>query len=328
MKNFYLLFVNLIVFFSLFISCNSEINNNNSKNSDSISGNLIIFHAGSLSVPLKEITDSFSKEYPSVQIIMEAAGSKQCARKISDLKQPCDIMASADYKVIENLLIPEYADWCVKFASNEMAIVYSDKSKYSAEINQNNWHEILVKKDVLFGRSDPNSDPCGVRAVLTIKLAEKYYKLNGFSDKMLKRNLNNIRPKETDLLALLESNSIDYIFLYRSVAEQHKLKYLILPDSINLKKAEFADFYKTVSIEVDGKTPKDKMVEIGEPMVYGVTIPKIAPNYKVAELFINYLLNENKGLAIMRRNGQPSVVPSKTASYDKLPENLKKFAIK
>ena len=29
---------------------------------------------------------------------------------------------------------------------------------------------------------------------------------------------------------LLETHTIDYIFLYRSVAQQHDLKYLLLPD--------------------------------------------------------------------------------------------------
>jgi len=45
------------------------------------------------------------------------------------------------------------------------------------------------------------------------------------------------------LVVLLESGELDYIFLYRSVAEQHKLKFLALPDKINLKKSELEKFY-------------------------------------------------------------------------------------
>ena len=90
---------------------------------------LIIFHAGSLSVPFKQIAKAFEKKYPEIRVELEAAGSRACARKISDLNKPCDIMASADYKVIDNLLIPEFASWNLKFASNEMALVYSNKSK-------------------------------------------------------------------------------------------------------------------------------------------------------------------------------------------------------
>ena len=71
-----------------------------------LSGDLIIFHAGSLSVPMKEISAAFKKENPDVNIMMEAAGSVECARKITELKKPCDIMASADYSVIDKLLNP------------------------------------------------------------------------------------------------------------------------------------------------------------------------------------------------------------------------------
>jgi len=318
--------INFLFFFVAitYVSCTSNTEEKKVVQ-DSISGNLIIFHAGSLSVPIKEVADSFKRVHPSVNILMEAAGSKACARKITDLKKPCDVMASADYNVIEQLLIPENADWCVKFASNEMCIVYTEKSKMANEINQNNWFEILQKKEILFGRADPNADPCGVRAVLTIKLSESFYKKKNLAYQMLKKDLNYIRPKETDLLSLLESNTIDYIFLYRSVAEQHKLKYLILPDSINMKMPELADFYKTATVETVGKTPKDKITEKGEAMVYGVTIPKNSPNNKAAMAFVQYLLGE-KGEAIMQKNGQPSVIPSSTKTFSKLPEQLKIYA--
>lgn len=240
--------------------------------------NLIIFHAGSLSVPFKQISEAFKAENTGVNIFLEAAGSRACARKISDLKKPCDVMGSADYSVIDNLLIPEYAVWNIKFASNEMTIVYHEGSKKAEEINKDNWHTILADKKVAFGRSDPNADPCGYRAVLTMKLAEKFYKADGLSESLSKKDTEYIRPKETDLLALLESNTIDYIFLYRSVAQQHGLKYALLPDQVNLKKPEFADIYKTVSVDISGKEPGTTITKKGAPMVYGITIPKNAPN--------------------------------------------------
>jgi molybdate/tungstate transport system substrate-binding protein len=137
-----------------------------------------------------------------------------------------------------------------------------------------------------------------------------------------------MRPKETDLLALLESGNVDYIFLYRSVAEQHKLKYLLLPDEINLKKSEFTELYNSVSVDINGKTPTEKITQKGEPMVYGITIPKNAPNKELAMVFVKFLLSKDKGMAIMQKLGQPSVVPSATNTYNKLPEELKIFALK
>lgn len=265
---------------------------------------LIIFHAGSLSIPFKDIETAFNKRYPKIKIYRESCGSRTCARKISDLKRKCDIMASADYQVINNLLIPEYADKNIKFATNEMSIAYTKNSKYAGKINNTNWPEILLRKDVRIGRSEPNSDPCGYRTVLTMKLSELFYKKKGLAAKLINKDKRFIRPKEVDLLALLEVGEIDYLFIYKSVSKQHKLNHLVLPDQINLKSKKFESFYKQASVEVTGKKPGTKILIKGAPMIYGVTIPKNSPNKKAAQLFLTFLLEKENGQAIMKKNGQ------------------------
>ena len=317
-----------VIILACFFACNTSEKKENKSSDSKLEGNLTIFHAGSLSVPMKEISAAFMKENPNVKILLEAAGSVECARKISELKKPCDIMASADYKVIDKMLIPEFADWNIKFASNEMAIVYTEKSKKSNEITKDNWYKIMLEKEVLIGRADPNADPCGYRAALVSMLAEKYYNQKGLASQLMKKDKNNIRPKETDLLALLESGNVDYIFLYRSVAEQHKLKCILLPDEVNLKNPKFTELYNSVSVEINGKKPGEKISQKGEPMVYGITIPKCSTNKAVAMAFVKYLLTKEKGIAILEKLGQPSVVPSSTLSFDKIPEDLKQFASK
>ena len=323
MKKIFYLIITAILFFT---SCGSSEKKNSATN-NGLKGKLIIFHAGSLSYPVKAICDSFNARHPEVEILTEAAGSKDCARKISDLKKNCDIMLSSDYKVIDDLLIPEWADWNIKFATNEMAIVYTQSSKFAEEINKDNWYHILLKKEVAFGRSDPESDPCGVRSVMTMKLAEKFYKQPGLSMKMSAKDRNYIRPKETDLIALLESKAVDYIFLYRSVAEQHHLKYLLLPDEVNLKNEKFSDLYATVTVETTGKKPGEKILEKGAPMIYGLTIPKSAQHVDLAIAFLTFFLDPNGGMAIMEANGQPSVVPAPCKAYEKVPDTLKKFVL-
>ena len=287
---------------------------------------LIIFHAGSLTVPIHRVIAEFEKIHSDVKIISEAAGSRTCARKISDLKRKCDIFASADYSVIDNLLIPRYADWSIKFATNRMCIAFTEKSNRENEMNDGNWFDILLDKNVHFGRSDPNSDPCGYRTVMVVKLAEKYYRRDGLADELLHKDLKYIRPKETDLLALLETGEIDYMFIYRSVAMQHKLKYIDLPDEINLGNFKFENLYRKVSVKITGKKPGEYIVRRGAPMVYGLTIPKNAPNKKLAIEFLKFMLG-GKGLSIIEQNGQKTIVPSVATGYDKIPDELKKFAI-
>lgn len=306
-------FLSIVLATVIIISCNTKNQENNK---------LIIFHAGSLSVPFKQMKAEFEKENPNVEILLESAGSVTCARKITDLNKDCDIIASADYSIIDDLLIPDFASWNIQFASNEMTIVYHDASKYSDEINAENWHEILLRDDVLYGRSDPNSDPCGYRAVLTSKLSEQYYNITGFADKIIAKNQEYMRPKEVDLLALLESNTIDYLFLYRSVAEQHKLKYVILPDSVNLKDSELKEYYKTAKVDITGKTPETTITIEGQAMVYGISVLNNAPNKELALKFVDFVLSQ-KGKLIMEENGQPSNLKTDNEYLEFIPEVLK-----
>ena len=62
-------------------------------------GKLIIFHAGSLTVPLAKMEKVFEAKYPKVDVLREAGGSTKMARMISELHKPADIMGSADFRV-------------------------------------------------------------------------------------------------------------------------------------------------------------------------------------------------------------------------------------
>ena len=287
-----------------------------------LEGKLIIFHAGSLTVPVKHLTEAFQKTHPNVTFETEAAGSRTTARKVSELGREADIVMSADYTVIDNLLIPDFADWNVRFARNTMVIAYTDKSKYADEINADNWYEILLRDGVVYGHSDPDADPCGYRTLLVWQLAEKHYGIPGLYQKLDEHcPPENVRPKETDLIALLQSGDMDYAFEYRSVAVQHGLKFVELPDEINLSRVEFADFYGQARVELSGSEPGQTITMKGKPIVYGVTIPKNAPHPDLAIEFVKFLLGP-EGQAIMEEHGQPPIVPPVADNKDALPTAL------
>ena len=65
-------------------------------------------------------------------------------------------------------------------------------------------------------------------------------------------------------------------------------------------------------------------------MVYGVTIPKRAQNPVTARAFVAFLLDKQKGMAIMERNGQPPVPigPSAASAVETIPHELKRFIVK
>jgi len=289
---------------------------------------VIIFHAGSLSVPLQAMEKAFEKAHPEIDIQREGSGSRKCARKISDLGKDCDIMASADFSVIDNLLIPKFATWNIRFATNQMVLCYNDKSAYAQELTPESWTDILARKGVEWGHSDPNLDPCGYRSLMVLQLAEKAFKKPGLNLRLLaNRPLRNIRPKEVELIAMLENGALDYAWEYRSIAVQHKLKFQSLPPEINLSDYALDSFYRQAEVEVSGKKPGEKITLRGKSITYGVTLLNNAPHQAAAIKFLDYMLAPEGGLKILAEMGQPPIVPARV-SDDKviaaLPEPLQK----
>ncbi len=301
---------------------------------------LTIFHAGSLSIPFQELESSFeeyAKKNLNIDVVFkdEASGSVMAIRKITDLDRKADIIAVADYTLIQQLMIPNYTKFYIIFATNEIVLAFTNKSKYSNTINSSNWYKILAKPDVSFGFSDPNQDPCGYRSVMVAKLADIYYKKPIFEN-LIEKNTDIIskgnriyvpkeievrnkriviRPKETDLVSIVESGSLDYIFIYKSVAEQHNLRYIKLPNEINLKDFKKADYYGKVSIAI-GSTNKSIKAK---PIVYGITIPNNSQNKKIAIEFLKYILIY--GREIFEKNHQDFL--ERCIGFGEIPSDLK-----
>ncbi len=295
---------------------------------ENISGELVVYHAGSLTIPFEEVEAAFEAEYPEVDVIRTAGGSAELARKVSEFEDSVDVMASADYKVIDTILIPDYADWNALFAVNSMVIMYSKDSKYADEITEDNWYEIFQREGVSFGHSEPNADPCGYRSVLLFQLAEKYYGVEGLNDAILeKREDKNIRPKSVELIALLETGALDYAFEYESVGMQHKklnpdLDYIKLPDELNLSSIDFEEFYGEASIELSGSAPGETITRVGEPIVYSLTMPTTGKNPDAAQAFIQFLFDQDLGMSILEQSGQPIMEEIVVFGEENLPESL------
>lgn len=322
---------------TLFLGCSSPVEQNKVV--------LKVFHAGSLTEPMKEFKKAFENMYPEVVVQSEAAGSAASVRKITELGRKADVVAVADYSLIQQMMYPKYANWTIMFAKNEIGIAYTNKSRYADEINSNNWYQILRRPDVKIGFSNPNDDPCGYRAMMILKLAELYYSDSSIFDDLIAKHSNlrfekengsfilrmpdseNINPDsklmvrsmEMELLHGLETGEVDYILIYRSVAEQHGLRFVELPDQINLGSIDYAGLYSKIEVvQANGN------IVTGKPIVYGITIPKNAEHKSYAEKFVELIISE-KGQEILRKLGQQPIVPAKTDNPENLPGNLRKI---
>lgn len=292
-------------------------------------GELIIFHAGSLTVPFAKMEKIFEEKYPKVKVLREAGGSTKMARMISELHKPADIMASADFDVIDKTLIPDNAQWNIRFATNQIVLCYTDKSRFAESINADNWHKILRRKGVVWGHSDPNLDPCGYRSLMVLKLAERYYHQPGLYEELIaNRPKENIRPKSVELVSLLKTGNMDYAWEYLSVAVQHGLKYITLDDHINLGNYRYDDFYKLATVKVTGKKPGTFVTRTGKSCTYGITMIKDGPNPEAAQAFLAFLLDPDGGLKILKEMGQPPFIPCRVPSQtmkNQLPSILQKL---
>ncbi|ADI31665.1 tungstate ABC transporter substrate-binding protein WtpA [Staphylothermus hellenicus] len=306
---------------------------------------IIIFTAGSLKIPLDETASKYREKY-GVNIYIEASGSVEAIRKVTDLGREADIIAVADYRLIPKFLVPNHTSWYIGFATNQVVLIYTDKSKYH-EILENNpseWYRILMRNNVKWGFSDPNKDPCGYRSVGIIGLASIYYNDTSILENLLLNKTNIevervndtldlivpadlrvrensnliIRSKSVDLISLVEAGTIDYAFEYLSVAVQHHLKYIRLPDQINLGNPEYGDFYGKVIVKILVGTDKEKSLAMS-PIIYGVTVLDNAPNRSEALKFLEFLLGYT-GREIFEENGQPYL--EKFIVYGEVPEEL------
>ena len=284
---------------------------------------LTIFHAGSLSVPLQKIGKEFSHKHPRIRIAFESSGSVDAVRKITDLNKSCDILAIADWILIPKMMYDDnYASWVIIFASNEMVIAYTDKSEYSNEIDSANWYKILSKDDVTIGRSDPNCDPCGYRALMVFQLASIYYSDPSINTTLWEHENTIVKPKSVELLALLEAGQLDYAFEYKSVAVRHHLKYVELPEEINLSNWTLRDYYVQVNVTIS--KGDEKVVIKGAPILYGITIPSNAKHSSDAIEFIKFMLSED-GRNIIDECGQNPIYPAYTDDLARVPLELKEF---
>lgn len=319
---------------------------------------LLILAAGSLMVPFTEMAEQFELMHPDVEVIIDGHGSIQVCRHTVELGDPASLVAVADYSLLPILVYTAklpgtttpYANWSINFGGNRLGLSYTDISAYSDEINADNWYQILARNDVTWGFSDPRLDACGYRTLMLYKLSEQYYGQPDLLQRMVIDKMRNritvsedsgttiinvpeifystsdrvkVRGFSVQLLGLVESGNLDYAFQYESVARQHGLNFLELPQEIDLSSQELLDRYRTIMVKLDYERYGTVTPEfVCETITYGITIPASAPHPDVAAQFIQFMLS-NEGRQIFLDNYQIPFDQPTVDNLNSLPESLK-----
>lgn len=261
------------------------------------SGTLVVFQAASLTAPTRQLLDSFARRSGAI-VEEEHGGSLELARRITELHRIPDVIALADHEVFPELLMPGATSWYATFARNRMVIAYTDRSRYAADASPETWRSLLLRSDVLVGRTDPALAPAGYRALLMYELAESYYGEPGLAARLATRTPPRLlRANAAELAGLLSAGELDYIVEYESLARAQQFKFMILPPEIDLGDPSRAAGYATASVRV--ASGRDTVTRRGAPILYGVSVPRKAPHPELGLRFVQFLLGP-EGRAMLR----------------------------
>jgi molybdate/tungstate transport system substrate-binding protein len=276
---------------------------------DAREGPLVVYTAGSLARPMRSALDSFSS-MTGIRYELESAGSLETARKVTELGKLPDIIALADEEVFPKVLLPSHVTWYARFAENRIVLAYTDRSRLAAEIDSTNWWELLRRPGLETGRANPDLDPAGYRTLMVFQLAERLYGAPGLARELEESaSLRNMRPKEIELVALLESGDLDYAWFYESMARASGVRHVRLPAAIDLGSADHRAFYEQATVRVIGASARDTVTMHGAPIRYAFSIPLKAPHSDLAERFASFLLSEEGRRALEREFLVPLTSP-------------------
>jgi molybdate/tungstate transport system substrate-binding protein len=256
-------------------------------------------NAASITQPMRAVLDSFAAR-AGARYELEPGSSLEIVRRLTELHRTPDVVLLADPELFPQLLMPRYVRWYALFARNRIVLAYADGSRGAGRINSENWRTVITQSGVEVGRSDPNMDPSGYRTLLTMQLAEQHYHERGLFARLLAAAPErNVRPREADQVALLQTHELDYIWTYQNLAENDGLKFVKLPDEIDLGNPADGVAYSRASTRVTGKRPGDTLTVRGAPILFALTIPLQAENRALAEQFVGYVLSA-EGRRVLR----------------------------
>ncbi|MFP5354568.1 MAG: extracellular solute-binding protein [Gemmatimonadota bacterium] len=260
---------------------------------------ITVFAAGSLARPMRAALDTFAAR-TGTTYALESSGSLELARRLTDLGKTADVVALADEDVFPRLLMPAHVSWYARFARNRLVLAHGANAKGIADAERGEWRAVLLRPEVETGRADPDLDPAGYRTLMLFQLAERFHGEPGLARRLeaaIPRR--NVRPKSAELVALLQSNELDYAWMYESWARGARLPFITVAPEIDLGEERLAGTYDAARVRVLGAEVGDTIEMRGIPIRYGLTIPVSAPHVARAGAFVRFLLSPD-GRQVLR----------------------------
>lgn len=257
-------------------------------------GTVNVFYAGSLLTLDENLVGPAFAAANGYTYQGKGAGSLAIATQIKGRIATPDVVELADPAVNRQLMGAangNYVSWYLTFARSELVVGFDPRSRFAAAFRtvQHHglaWYRALEQPGLRLGRTDPNLDPKGYRALFMAGLAQRVYHLHNFSRRVLgsPTNAAQIFPEEV-LVARMLTGQIDAGIFYLSEVKDLGIPYITLPPTVNLGATKYARLYATQRF-----TSSAGATIAGAPILYTITIPSTAKNPDGAAAFVRFVL--------------------------------------
>ena len=103
---------------------------------------VVVMVASSATRAFAEVERQSERQYPKLDLQLEISGSQVACRKVAELQRHADLVAVADYQVIDRILRPGHARFNLRFATNAVVLAHMEHSKHTDIITADNLSDI------------------------------------------------------------------------------------------------------------------------------------------------------------------------------------------
>jgi molybdate/tungstate transport system substrate-binding protein len=271
---------------------------------------LISYSADAYTAEVTSLLNGFSTSTGAQVAPVKSGGSFADANQIA-AGAPDDVFVSVALTATSSQYLKNLtSNWAVGFASDQMVLAYSNATQTAAAATviglantaatsnaTSDWNAFfaaLTSGSVKVGISNPVSDPAGLRGWLVLEAAGYLYSggdQQAYASPLLQSDANVTGTNAASLAAPLQGGQIQFLFIYKSAAVSDGLKFLSLDSHVSLGSPSLGSFYSQFSYtDSAGKTA-------GAPIVLCVTVPLSSVNTAEALQFVQYVVQNAKGLS-------------------------------
>jgi molybdate/tungstate transport system substrate-binding protein len=150
----------------------------------------------------------------------------------------------ADHQVLTSLVLPGMPTGTTPARTDGAIHTPVDRGKEITETGGRS-----CPPGVRTGRSDTAQDPNGYRTLMVTQLAERHYRQPGLAGRLLAAMPPKyVRPKEADLVALVQAGELDYAWSYRNIAVTTGLPSVVLPAEVDLSDPRLEAAYRQATV--------------------------------------------------------------------------------